>query len=199
MKKVIMALALIASMVATASVDVYSFTTSIKFPDIGKTSFVPASSPVTGTLTIDYESESAPLMLEGTVKRTKTKYVLTCDDPSALAVFGKKNTDFSTAITFVNVDPLSDGILSLTFSGMGSIKTKTTGTCTPCGDTTQTYSKIQRMSGVVIGAYACPCGGNFIEWDGSCEIDPNNKVAGYCPIYGKKATLRLKTVDGKKW
>ena len=194
-----MALALIASMVATASVDVYSFTTSIKFPDIGKTSFVPASLPVTGTLTIDYESESAPLMLEVTVKRTKTTYVLTCDDPSALAVFGKKNTDFSTAITFVNVDPLSDGILSLTFSGMGSIKTKTTGTCTPCCDTTQTCSKIQKMSGVVIGAYACPCGGNFIEWDGSCEIDPNNKVADYCTIYGKKATLRLKTVDGKKW
>lgn len=194
-----MALALIASMVATASVDVYTFSTTIKFPNIGKTAFVPATSAVSGTLTIDPDSEISPLTLAVTVKKTKATYILVCDDPMALAVFGKKDTDCSTEIKFTNVDPESDGILSLTFSGMGTLKTKTTGGCTPCGDTTQTCSKIQKLTGVVIGSYACPCGGNFVEWDGSCDLDLDNLVAEYCPIYGKSATLTLKTVDGKKW
>lgn len=194
-----MALALIASTFVMASTDVYTFKTTIKYPAIGKNAFVPASSAVNGTLTIDTESTNAVAKLVVTVKKTKETYTLVADDAIALAVFGNKNTDCATEITFTNVDADSDGILTLTFSGMGTLKTKKTGGCTPCGDTTSICSKINKMKGVVIGKYACPCGGNFIEWDATCDLDTENKVAEYSPIYGASAAITLKTVDGKKW
>ena len=200
MKKMMMTLALMASMFVMASTDVYTFKTSIKYPAIGKTAFVPKTTTVSGTLTIsDAGSENATATLVVTVKGTKQTYTLEATDPLALAVFGTKNTDCSTSITFVNVDGNSDGLLELTFNGFGKLKTKKTGGCTPCGDTTEICTKIKKISGVCIGKYACPCGGNFIEWDGSCFLDTENDVAEYCPIYGTSASMTLKSVDGKRW
>ena len=200
MKKMMMTLAIMASMFVMASTDVYTFKTSIKYPAIGKTAFVPKTTTVSGTLTIsDADSTNATATLVVIVKATKQTYTLEATDPLALAVFGKKNADCSTSITFVNVDAASDGILELTFNGFGSLKTKKTGGCTPCGDTTEICTKIKKISGVCIGKYACPCGGNFIEWDGSCFLDTENDVADYCPIYGTSASMTLKSVDGKKW
>lgn len=202
MKKLIMALALIASTITTTyggdydrSIDTYKFTTSIKYPEIGKTAFVPATTSVTGEMVVS----DTNIVLVVTVKKTKQTYVLVCEDPLALAVLGKKTTDCSTEIKFVNEDPDSDGILEMTFSGWGTIKTKKTGGCTPCGDTTEICSKFTKLTGVVLGKYACPCGGTFIEWDGSCDLDPENKTAEVCPFKGSSATFTLKTVDGKKW
>ena len=196
MKKIIMALAVIASaFVATASTDVYKFKTRINYPEIGKTSFVRGTTSVSGEMTVS--DTNATLVV--TVKKTKQTYVLVCEDPIALAVLGKKNADCSTEITFVNEDPASDGILEMTFSGWGTIRTKKTGSCTPCGDTTEVCSKFKGLKGAVIGKYACPCGGTFIEWDGSCDLDPENKTAEVCPINGSSATFTLKTVDGKNW
>ena len=200
MKKMMMTLAIMASMFVMASTDVYTFKTSIKYPAIGKTAFVPKTTTVSGTLTIsDAGSENATATLVVTVKGTKQTYTLEATDPLALAVFGTKNADCSTSITFVNVDAASDGILELTFNGFGKMKTKKTGGCTPCGDTTEICTKINRMTGVCIGTYACPCGGNFIEWDGSCFLDIANDVAEYSPIYGTSASITLKSVDGKRW
>ena len=97
-----MTLAIMASMFVMASTDVYTFKTSIKYPAIGKTAFVPKTTTVSGTLTIsDSGSENATATLVVTVKGTKQTYTLEATDPLALAVFGKKNADCSTSITFV--------------------------------------------------------------------------------------------------
>lgn len=196
MKKIIMTLAIMASMFVMASTDVYTFKTSMKYPAIGKTAFVPKSSAVSGTLTI---VDGTTATLDVTVKATKQKYTLVCADQLALAVFGSKNSDCATSITFVNSDTDADGLLELTFNGFGTLKTKKTGGCTPCGDTTSICSKITKITGVCIGKYACPCGGNFIEWDGTCFLDTENVVAEYADIYGTSASFKLKTVDGQKW
>ena len=60
MKKLMMTLALVATaMCAVASTDVYSFATTLKYPAVGKTAFVPASTGVTGTLTIESDEDGA--------------------------------------------------------------------------------------------------------------------------------------------
>ena len=200
MKKMMMTLALMASMFVMASTDVYAFKTYIKYPAIGKTAFVPKASTAYGTLTIsDADSTNATATLVLQIKATKETYTLEATDPLALAVFGTKNSDCSTSITFVNVDGNSDGLLELTFNGFGKLKTKKTGGCTPCGDTTTICTKIKTMTGVCIGKYACPCGGRFIEWDGSCFLDTENNVAEYSPIYCQQTSFTLKSVDGKRW
>ena len=198
MKKIIMTLALIASMAAMASTDVYTFKTSIKYPAIGKTAFVPASSAQNGTLTIesDETGTNTTAVLEGTLKKTGEKFTLVLDSETAYAVFGKKGTDIATTLKFVNEDPTS-GLTELTFYGWGTLKTKKTGGCTPCGDTTEICSRVKSLSGVVGGKYICPCGGEFIEWDGSCEIGED--TVEEITVFGKSATFTLKTVDGKKW
>ena len=116
MKKMIMALALIASMCTIASTDVYTFKTTIKYPAVGKTAFVPASTPVVGTLTIttDDDNTNATAVLEVTFKKTKETFTLTLDEETAYAVFGKKGTDIATTLKFVNEDP-SEGLTELTF------------------------------------------------------------------------------------
>lgn len=198
MKKLIMTLALIASMAVMASTDVYTFKTSIKYPAIGKTAFVPASSALNGTLTIesDETGTNTTAVLEVTLKKTGEKFTLDIDSETAYAVFGKKDTDVATTLKFVNEDPTS-GLTELTFYGWGTLKTKKTGGCTPCGDTTEICSRVKSLSGVVGGKYICPCGGEFIEWDGSCEI--GDDTVEEITVFGKSATFTLKTVDGKKW
>lgn len=198
MKKMIMALALIASMCAMASTDVYTFKTTIKYPAVGKTAFVPAATPVVGTLTIttDDESTNATAVLEVTLKKTKETFTLTLDEETAYAVFGKKGTDIATTLKFVNEDP-TEGLTELTFYGWGTLKTKKTGGCTPCGDTTEICSRVKTLKGVVGGKYICPCGGSFIEWDGTCEL--GDDTVDEITVYGTSAAFTLKTVDGKKW
>ena len=199
MKKLIMMLALVAgSMFAMASTDVYTFKTSLKIPVVGKTAFIPASTTATGTLTIERDDEAgtAEATLVVTLKKTKETYTLKLDGDDAYAVFGKKDTDVATTLKFVNEDP-TEGLTELTFYGWGTLKTKTTGGCTPCGDTTQTCSKITKLTGVVGGKYVCPCGGSFLDWDGTCEFDEDR--VNDLTVYGSSAQFKLKTVDGKKW
>ena len=191
MKKILMALALIASMVAGATTEVYDFATTIKYPAVGKTAFVGAATKATGTFTITTEDETnVTAVLKLKLKKTGATYTL-------IPVFGKKGLDCAQTIKFVNEDP-SEGLVELTFAGWGTLKTKTTGGCTPCGDTTTTCSRITKMQGVVIGKYICPCGGTFQAWDGSCYIDPDADVQDMT-VYGSSAKFTLKTVDGKKW
>ena len=199
MKKTILtALFAVVAAVSIASTDVYTFKTSIKYPAVGKTAFVPASTAVNGTLTIttDEESTNATAVLEVTLKKTGEKFTLNLDDETAYAVFGKKGTDVATTLKFVNEDP-SEGLTELTFYGWGTLKTKKTGGCTPCGDTTEICSRIKTLKGVVGGKYICPCGGSFVEWDGSCEI--GDDTVDEITVYGSSAAFTLKTVDGKKW
>lgn len=198
MKKIIMTLALVASMVAMASTDVYTFKTSIKYPAIGKTAFVPATSAMNGTLTItsDEDATNTTAVLEVTLKKTGEVFTLNLDEETAYAVFGKKNTDIATTLKFVNDDQTS-GLTELTFYGWGTLKTKKTGGCTPCGDTTEVCSRVKTLSGVVGGKYICPCGGEFTEWDGSCEIGED--TVDDITVFGKTATFTLKTVNGQKW
>lgn len=200
MKKLVMMLALVAtSMFAMASTDVYSFKTTIKYPKVGKTAFEGATTAVNGTLTIetDEESTNATATLVVTLKKTNTTYTLALDSETAYAVFGKKGTDIATTLKFVNEDP-TEGLTELTFYGWGTLKTKKTGGCTPCGDTTEVCSRVKTLKGVVGGKYICPCGGSFVEWDGSCEIDEEATV-DEMTIYGSSATFQLKTVNGSKW
>lgn len=198
MKKIVMALALIASTVAVASTDVYSFSTTLKYPAIGKSAFVPASTVVKGTLAIDRDDEStnSTAILVVTLKKTKETYTLVADAETQFAIFGKKGLDCATTLRFVNEDP-TDGLIELTFYGWGALKTKKTGGCTPCGDTTEICSRVTKLTGVVGGKYICPCGGTFVNWDGSCEItdDDTDEIT----VYGTSAKFVLKTVDGKKW
>ena len=138
MKKLIMTLALIAgTMCSVASTDVYAFKTTLKYPAVGATAFVGAKTAVVGTLTIETDEEGAnpTATLVVTLKKTKATYTMTLDSETAYAVFGKKGTDCATTLKFVNVDP-SEGLTELTFYGWGTLKTKKTGGCTPCGDTT---------------------------------------------------------------
>ena len=192
MKKLIMAVCLISASVAMASVDVYKFTTSIKYPAIGKTAFVPASTSVKGTLTIVDNSEATLVV---TLAKTKQTYTLVAEGDTVYAVFGKKGTDCATSLKFVNEDP-TEGLIELTFYGWGNLKTKKTGGCGLCGDV-NVCSRMTSLKGVVGGKYICPCGGSFTEWDGSCDIfdDEVQDMA----IYGSSATFTLKTVDGQKW
>lgn len=199
MKKILMALALIASMVAGATTEVYDFSTNLKIPVVGKTTFTGVATAAKGTLTIttDEDSTNTTAVLKLTLKKTKQTYTLVPEDASAIAIFGKRGTDCAQTIKFVNEDP-TEGLVELTFAGWGTLKTKTTGGCTPCGDTTQVCSRILKLQGVVTGFYICPCGGTFQAWDGSCYIDPEAEVQEMT-VYGTSAKFTLKTVDGKKW
>ena len=195
----IMTLALIAgTMCAFASTDVYAFKTTIKYPAVGKTAFVGAKTAVAGMLTIENDEDStnttATLVLK--LKATGATYTMTLDSETAYAVFGKKGTDCATTLKFVNEDP-TEGLTELTFYGWGTLKTKKTGGCTPCGDTTAICSRVTALSGVVGGKYICPCGGSFVEWDGSCEI--GDGTVDEMTVYGTSAAFKLQTVDGKKW
>ena len=199
MKKLMMTLALVATtMCAVASTDVYSFSTTLKYPAVGKTAFVPAYTGVTGTLTIegDEDGTNTTATLVVTLKKTKKTYTLVLDEETAYAVFGKKGTDCATTLKFVNEDP-TEGLTELTFYGWGTLKTKKTGSCTPCGDTTEICSRVKKLDGVVGGKYICPCGGSFVEWDGGCEI--GDDTVDEMTVFGKSAKFSLKTVDGKKW
>lgn len=198
MKKMMMVLAFGASLIAGATTEVYNFTTTIKYPAVGKNTFVGSSTKVTGTLTITTEDDTnTTAVLKVTLAKTKATYTFVPDDASAIAVFGKKGTDCAQMIKFVNEDQ-SEGLIELTFYGWGTLKTKTTGGCTPCGDTIATCSRITKLQGVVGGKYICPCGGSFQAWDGSCYIDPEEEVQEMT-VYGSSAKFTLKTVDGKKW
>lgn len=198
MKKLIMMLAIVAGTFAMASTDVYTFKTTMKYPKIGKTAFEPATTPVKGTLIIESEEDSTNTTATLLVTLTKTKetYTLVLDGDIAYAVFGKKDTDCATTLKFVNEDP-TEGLTELTFYGWGTLKTKKTGGCTPCGDTTVICSRVKTLKGVVGGKYICPCGGTFTEWDGSCMIGDDE--VDDMTVYGTGATFTLKTVDGAKW
>lgn len=199
MKKLIMTLALIAgTMCSVASTDVYAFKTTLKYPAVGATAFVGAKTAVVGTLTIETDEEGAnpTATLVVTLKKTKATYTMTLDSETAYAVFGKKGTDCATTLKFVNVDP-SEGLTELTFYGWGTLKTKKTGGCTPCGDTTAICSRVVSLSGVVGGKYICPCGGSFTKWDGTCELGED--TVDDMTVYGSTAVFKLQTVDGKKW
>ena len=198
MKKIIMTLALAASMFAMASTDVYTFKTTMKYPKVGNTAFVPAVTPVSGTLVVEGDATAiTSAVLTVTLKKTKETFTLVATNMPEFAVFGKKDSDCALALQFVNEDT-STGLIELTFYGWGILKTKTTGGCTPCGDTTETCSKVTKMTGVIGGKYICPCGGTFIGWNGSCTIDPTIDAPDMA-VYGTAAVFVLKKVNGAKW
>lgn len=200
MTKTIVAACVLAATTAIASTDVYEFTTTIKYPTVGKTAFVGSSTKLKGILTIDRDEEAltnTTAVLEVFVKKTGATYTFTPEDITDIAVFGKKGTDCATTIKFIN-DDQSEGLTELTFAGWGTLKTKTTGGCTPCGDTTEVCSRITKLQGVVHGKWICPCGGTFQAWDGSCIIDPDDEVDDMT-VYGSSAKFTLKSVDGGKW
>ena len=53
------------------------------------------------------------------------------------------------------------------------------------------------VQGIVSGKYICPCGGNFIEWDGTCNI--GDDLVDNMTVYGISATFMLKSVDNANW
>ena len=199
MKKLMVALAFAASIVTVASTDVYEFKTTLKYPAIGKTAFVPATTPVTGTLTITDQGETnETAILDIKLKKANYACIMVAETNTSYEVFGKKTTDVATTISFVNVSDPSNGLIRLTFYGWGTLKTKKTGGCTPCGDTTETCSRWTVLNGVVGGKYICPCGGSFIGWDGACELVTTNGVKDIT-VYGTNAKFKLKSVNEQKW
>lgn len=173
-----MALALIASTVAMASVDVYQFKSSMKCYNLKKQAYT--TTAFNGTLTVNTEEGTA--VLNATKKDTKETFelelVATTNETYAI-VGGKKNSGGAVyAATFAD----EDGTLNIALAGAGSVKTKVTG-CGPCGDKT-VCSKITSISGTFIGNYECGCSnGQFYEYDGSCEL-PETKEATVSPVFG---------------
>ena len=197
MKKVMMALALIASMVVCASIDVYSFKSSMKVYSLKSQKYV--STSFNGTMTVD--TDTGDVVINATKKDTKEVFELALDGGSTNAadnaifaiVTGKKNT---VAASYWSQFVDEDGRLSMSIAGNGTAKTVVTG-CGPCGDTSS-CTKIKTIKGSFIGAYDCGCSnGQHFVYDGSCEL-PEEKETATCPVHGTW-TATLKTVDGAKY
>lgn len=197
MKKLMMALALIASMMVCASVDVYDFKSSMKVYSLKSQKYV--STAFNGTLTVDTDTGDA--VIRATKKDTKEVFELALEGGSTNAtdnaifaiVTGKKNT-IGAAYCSKFID--DEGALEMSISGHGTAKTVTTG-CGPCGDKVS-CTKIKKLSGSFIGAYDCGCSnGQHFIYDGSCEL-PEERETSVCPIHGTW-TATLKTVDGAKY
>ena len=114
MKKMIVTLAfVVASITAVATTEIYDFSTTIKYPAVGKTAFVSSSTKAFGTLsitTIDETNTTAVLKLK--LKKTGATYSFYPNDTSEIAVFGKRGTDCAQTITFINEDT-SEGLIEL--------------------------------------------------------------------------------------
>lgn len=198
MKKIVMALALIASMCIVASEDVYTFKSTMNVYSLTKQKYV--STSFNGTLTVDTESGEA--VISATKKDTKEAFELDLSGGTTNSIAGSDGTIFAivsgkkNTVGAAYMSAFEGEGLMLQLAGAGTAKTVVTG-CGPCGDKTS-CTKIKTMKGSMIGAYDCGCGnGQHFIYDGSCEL-PEEKETTTCPVYGKW-TATLKTVDGAKY
>lgn len=193
MKKMIMALALIASTVAMATTDVYQLTGSIDNLPYGVVkkgiaSWNTCSTAIKGTLTVDSDAHIGTLRMQ--IKKTGEIIELDVTDAFLSTVINKTraNVSFKAEDTETNA-------ISLDFAGLANIKTKTTGGNACTAGTS--CSKLTALKGRFIGVYDCGCAaGPFVEWDGACEIAEDSTTLSQ--ISGTWH-LALVTVDGAKY
>lgn len=164
MKKLVMALALIASTVAVASTDVYTFKSNIKFPAIKITKTAAwreaVSTTMNGTLTVASEDGAVVSnVLDVVVKKTGERFVFELDENSLAVLLGKTGTSAGSLISAPESESAEGGKIQFAAAGYGKAKVKTLTTgCGPCGDsTTETCTRITKISGHLVGLYTCPC------------------------------------------
>jgi len=198
MKKLIIALGLVASTVAMASVDEYSFTSTVKVPNVAgnaRSGYYRqyASVKYTGTLIVDSDDPTAVTgVLELSNKKGQT-FKADLDAEAVAVLTGKKLNVPAVQFSAGSVD--TDGF-ALCFAGMGSVKTKTTG-CGPCGSV-ETCTRVTTMSGYVTGLYDCGCENDqYPVIDGTCDID-YTKETNIAPVWGQWSAKLVK-VDGAKY
>lgn len=207
MKKMIMMLAMFASICAMASTDVYTFKATVKYPAIKSTKTFsyrqPAATTLNGTLTVDYDDENPTNLtstLEVVLKKTGETFTYDLDTDTTVVLLGKTGTTPGMFINTSEEESTEGGKLQFAAAGYGSGKMKTTTTgCGPCGDTSTTSCyRVTKVSGNIVGMYTCPCENpQFDEWLWTCDgidLDATNTA----PINGTWS-LSLKTVNGKKW
>lgn len=176
MKKLIMALALIASMVTMGdTVDTYKFKSTIHVYSLAKQKYV--STSLNGDMKIN--TATGESILSVIKKDTKEAFVLTNSTDDVYAIItGKKNTVGAALMGFV----ADDETLTVTLSGSGVANTKTTG-CDPCGTKT-VCTKIKNLKGSLVGLYDCGCSnGQHYEYDFSCDL-PDDRETTECPVWG---------------
>lgn len=199
MKKLIMALALTASISLMATTEVYQFKSTIKYPTIQGNvrngyyrNYV--STSMNGTLTIDTE-DSENNILEVQIKKSGEKFTMAVSDEILAVLYGKK-IDKSAALFTASTNDV-DKSLTIVCAGIGSTKTKKTG-CGPCGET-ETCTRVTKLSGNLVGSYDCGCdNGHFFEITDDCAMLDLESSTSIAPIYGTWS-ISLKTVDGIKY
>ena len=199
MKKLIMALALTASISLMATTEVYQFKSTIKYPTTQgsvKSGYYRAyvSTSMNGTLTIDTEN-SENNILEVQIKKSGEKFTMAVSDEILAVIYGKK-LDKPAALFTASVSD-DDKALTIACAGIGSTKTKTTG-CGPCGET-ETCTRVTKLSGNLVGSYDCGCdNGHFYVIDDDCGLIDEGTSTSVAPIYGTWS-ITLKTVNGEKY
>lgn len=203
MKKLIMAMTIVASAIAFGSVDTYKFTSTMHAYSLKKQAYV--STSFNGTMVVDNgditinavkkdtkESFEMTLRSDTSVRYTTTSNgviaVTNVNDYVAAIVSGKKNK-VGAAIFECESDNLS-----LRFAGNGSTKIAKVG-CNPCGNET-TCTKIKTLNGSYVGSYDCGCeNGQHYEYDFGCDL-PEDKELTASPVWGTwKATLKSSVED----
>ena len=164
MKKILMALALIASTVTIASTDVYTFKSTIKFPAIKSTKTLawraPVNTTMNGTLTV--WSEDGAIVsnsLNVVLKSTNEKFSFELTEDSLAVLLGKTGTTAGELLVVDATESDLGGKLQFAAAGYGTAKTKTTKSgCGPCGtSTTETCTRVTSIAGQIVGLYTCPC------------------------------------------
>lgn len=197
MKKIIMALALIASMSVMASVEVYQFKSSIKLPVIAGSAKAGyyrnyVTTTMNGTLTVDADSTNDVAVIDAIIKKTGENVRIVLDDEIVAVLAGKKQN--VAAVHFNGKD--ENDVIQIAGAGLGSTKVKITG-CGPCGDSS-TCTHVVKVNGNFVGTYDCGCDNpQFATIDSDCEVDYELDTT-VAPVYGTWS-IALKTVDGLKY
>lgn len=193
MKKLIMAVVVIAAASLMASVDVYKFKSSMRVYSLAKKGYV--TTPFNGELTID--SDTGVVTLKALKRNTQESFEMTCDEPFGI-VSGKKDRTGAVLFDFES-EASTNGILpalQIVLSGDGRARTKTEG-CGPCGETS-TCTKITSLTGTMVGLYDCGCPNpQHYGYTGEC-VPLEERDETHCPIRGTWRAS-LKTVDGKRY
>ena len=199
MKKLIMALALIASMVTVTygSTDTYKFSSTMRVYSLKHQSYKTTS--FNGTLVVD--TDTGYMTLTGLKKDTKEAIEMTLDTGAVTTngvgdafdcyaiVSGKKNKVGASTLKFVS----EEDNLVLYMSGNGAVKTTKSG-CGTCGDFT-TCTKVKTLKGAYVGSYDCGCqNGQHYEYDFSCDL-PEDKDLTKCPVWGTWSATLKSSVD----
>lgn len=217
MKKLIMGLALVASAIACASVDVYEFKSTMNTYSSTKQKYV--STSFNGTMTVDTDEGSVVIAgkkknsgetfeLELTSGSTEATTTVSTNDVGEVVtntvpgveggliysiVTGKKNK-----VAAIHWDKFECDNLTLALAGAGEVKTSKG--CGPCGE--GSCLKITSLKGTYIGNYqggCTPCGDVTMHYlyEMECEL-PEEKDVETSPVYGTWSA-KLKTSDGAKF